>query len=138
KEKLSEAQKKELAAKYNELGELTAKLKGVDVPDKLRLDALSRVEQLRGELKKMLEQIKPTEHDGAKKALEAEVARMDAALDKLKAETVKVGETAGRDARGRLTRTQYIKMRNRAFAETGAAIVGRGMGALMVIHSVQE
>ena len=127
---LTPEQREALADKYTELAELTSKLDGVEVPDKDRLDILARAKQLRGELELALKAV--PEHE----QLKAELARMDAAIKKLEAETLVVGENVGRDARGKLTRTKYVKLREGV--QKGAELLGKGMGALMVIHSVEE
>jgi hypothetical protein len=129
-DQLSTEQKDALAKKYRELSELTSKLDGVTVPEKDRLAILARAEQLRAELQNTLKNVGEHEH------LKAELARMDAAIQKLKAETQTVGEKVGRDARGRFTRTKYIKVKE--FVHEGAELLGKGMGALMVVHSIQE
>ncbi|HSN28957.1 MAG TPA: MBL fold metallo-hydrolase, partial [Kofleriaceae bacterium] len=129
---LSDEEKSALAEKYRELAELTDKLEGTKVPDKDRFDILERARQLRGELQKTLDKV------GTQESLASELRRMDAAIKRLEAGTVKVGEKVSRDALGRLTRTEYIKMRNREIMEGTGEVLGRGMGALMVVHSIEE
>lgn len=120
-------QKKALAEKYRLLAELTANLDENKVPEKDRLEILQRVKELRAEVQKTLARL------SGDAALQAELQRLDTAIAKLEAQTETVADKMGRDVHGRLTRTRYIKVRNLALES-----FGRGMGALMVIHSVEE
>lgn len=132
-EHLPEARRSSLAQKYREMAELTAALDTDLVPDSQRLQVLARATELRDELRLALE-----ETTGARPAaLDVELARLDSVVQRLEAETVREVEI-GRDLEGRRTRTEYIRMRQSDLVVRGFHALGRGMGAMMVIHSVEQ
>lgn len=132
-EQLPEARRSSLAKKYREMAELTSSLEADVVPDAQRLQIFLRAIDLRNELRLALEEA------GAARppALDAELARLNSVLQQFEAHTVRETEI-GRDLEGRRTRTEYVKLRANDLIQKGFHSLGRGMGAVMVIHSVEE
>ena len=131
-EQLPDAQKSSLAQKYNEMADLAKSLQGDQVPDSQRLEVLARAVQLRDELKLALENASLTGGP-----LSAELARLDSVVGRLQAKTTSEVEI-GRDMEGRRTRTEYIRMKANDAVVGGFHGIGRLMGAIMVVHSVEE
>lgn len=132
-DRLPEARRSSLAKKYREMAELTNTLEADVIPEAQRLQVMLRATELRNELQLAIQEAGGT----PPAALEAEVARLTSVVEQVKAQTVSQVET-GRDLEGRRTRTEYLRMRGNDLVQRGFHGLGRGMGAVMVIHSVQE
>lgn len=132
-ESLPEARRRSLGEKYREMAERTRTFDAGLVPEGERLEVLARAMALRNELELAVE-----EAPADRRALfEGELERMRTAVNRLSADTVSVVEL-GRDILGRRTRTEYIRAAGNNLVVRGFHEMGRGFGALMVIHSVQE
>lgn len=132
-ERLPETRRSSLAKRYREMAELTNTLEADVIPDAQRFKVMSHAIGLRNELQLAIQEAGGTPPP----ALEAEVARLDSVVDQIKAQSVTQVEI-GRDLEGRRTRTEYWRIRGNDLVQRGFHGLGRGMGAVMVIHSVQE
>lgn len=137
-EALPPAQRDALGRQYRELTELTQALETGQVPADRRVDVLARAMALRDQL----QQWHGSAAEGQRATIGGELARVEGIVNTLKAQA-HTDVTTGRDAQGRITRTEFIRMGGTAPAGADAAVrgfhaVGQAMGAMMVIHSVQE
>ena len=132
-EQLPEARRRSLAQKYREMARHTAGLEGDRISDAQHLEVLARASELRNELRLVLEGIAGE----ARATLEAELARLESLVEQLESQTLSE-ETIGRDVEGRRTRTEYRRMRQNELVGRGFHGIGRGLGALMVLHSVEQ
>jgi hypothetical protein len=134
-ESLPQELRQSLAAKYRELAELVGRLRSEVIPPTELLDAFARVTALRSELAAALAALPDTEPNrAARTALQQELVRVDEVTTRIRANTESEVQT-GRDLEGRNTRTEYIRA-NAAIMRAFHGI-GRGLGAVMVVHSVQ-
>ena len=137
-EALPPAQRDALGRQYRELADLTRALESGQVPADRRVDVLARAMALRDQL----QQWQGSAAEGQRATIGGELARVEGIVNTLKAQA-HTDVMTGRDAQGRITRTEFIRMGGTAPAGADAAVrgfhaVGQAMGAMMVIHSVQE
>ncbi len=132
-ERLPEARRTSLAKKYREMAELTSTFETDVLTPRQRLEIMLKAIQLRNELGVALEEA----GTARPAALETELARLNSVVEQIRAQSDSEFETS-RDPEGRPTRTEYIRMRSNELIQKGFHGLGRGMGAVMVIHSVQE
>lgn len=137
-EGLPAAQRDALGRQYRELGELTQALESGQVPFERRVEVLAKATALRDQLR----QWQASASEAQRPAIGGELARVEGIVNTLHAQA-RVDVLTGRDPQGRLTRTEFIRMGATAPAGADAAVrgfhaVGQAMGAVMVVHSVQE
>lgn len=133
-ETLPEAQRSSLGARYRELAALTQALDSDNVPATRRAEFLLRARALRDELRTAVEAQGGAAADAR---LGNELRRLDTVVERLSAEGDSRIET-GRDLDGRNTRTEYLRFLGPDPVAGAFHVVGRGMGALMVVHSIEE
>jgi hypothetical protein len=133
-ETLPEAQRSTLGARYRELAALTEALAGDSVPAARRAEFLLRARALRDELRTAVDALGSSAPDPR---LSGELRRLETVVERLSAE----GDSRtvhGRDLEGRRTRTEYLRFLGPDPVAGAFHLVGRGMGALMVVHSIEE
>jgi hypothetical protein len=128
------AMRDSIAAKYRELADITAQLEGDMVPAANRAEILLRATELRTQLQLALEHAGSTT-TASRTPIHTEVARLTRVIERLGVDAARE-RVSGRSIEGHPTETQYIRF-NEALG-SGLHALGRGMGAVMVIHSIRE
>ncbi|HET6209978.1 MAG TPA: DUF4157 domain-containing protein [Jatrophihabitans sp.] len=131
---LPQQQRDALERQYREITELVSQVSDGKMTARQHLDLLQRVETLRDDLRRMAAAA-PAE---SRASIEAETRRLDEHVTTLMKD-VEVKTETGRDEQGRVTKTEFRTLRKPAdIVDKSFARAGQLMGALMVVHSVED